>query len=45
MLLKTMHTLIMLKLENTELAIKNKSKYLLNEIGGFKFVLTLLKKF
>ena len=45
MFLKIMDTLIMSKLENTEFAIKNKLKYLLNETGVFKFVLTLLKKF
>ena len=33
-----------LQLKNTEFAIKNKLKYLLNEIRGFKFVMTLVKK-
>ena len=33
-----------LQLKNTELAIKNKLKKLLNESRGFKFVITLVLK-
>lgn len=52
MILKVMHTLEILnyfnpelKLKNTELAIENKFKNLLNELRRFKYVITLLLNF